>query len=88
MFHYQVLLKNLNDLANNPVGMVTSDIDLFKNYNKESNLNLVPFESITKLFEAIDASQDVNFAIIPLEENLSSLSVVPRRSPVPKRSRL
>ncbi len=77
--HYVVIskdkksLKSLEDIGDNPVGIVGTDADTFKNYLEENNITLVPYESITKLFEAVDASVDISYAILPLEENMSSL---------------
>lgn len=66
-------LNSLNKIGNNAVGVVVNDVDKFNNYLKGMNVNIVSYESSTKLFEAIEASEEIVYAIVPLEENLSSI---------------
>ena len=78
--HYVVISKQKNNissisqLANTKLGVLKEDENLITKYlNKVSNLVVSSFESSTNLFEALDKNDNVDLAIIPLEENLTSI---------------
>ena len=77
--HYVLISKNINSISalkqlnNVNIGVLASDEASIKNYLNGINISLVPYETSTKLFEALELNQDIVYAIVPLEENLSSI---------------
>lgn len=77
--HYVLISKDkkvvnsINDVAAAKIGVTKSDEDSFKNYLGTKELQVVSYETITQLLQALDAGADITYAVIPLEENLSSL---------------
>ena len=67
------IVNSINDVGTSKVGITKSDEDSFKNYLGSKELQAVSYETITQLLQALDAGTDVQYAVIPLEENLSSL---------------
>ena len=67
------IVNSINDVGTSKVGITKSDEDSFKNYLGSKELQVVSYETITQLLQALDAGTDIQFAVIPLEENLSSL---------------
>ena len=67
------IVNSINDVGTSKVGITKSDEDSFKNYLGSKELQVVSYETITQLLQALDAGTDVQYAVIPLEENLSSL---------------
>ena len=77
--HYVLISKSLNSieslkqLNNINVGVVINDEKSVNNYLNGANMVIKSYETPTKLFEALELSQDITYAIVPLEENLSSI---------------
>ena len=77
--HFVLVSKNMNSISslkqlnNVNIGVVASDEGSIKNYLNGINVSILPYESSTKLFEALEQSQDITYAIVPLEESLSSI---------------
>ena len=77
--HYVLISKtrksitSLKDINGSKVGIVSTDEKSFKKYIGNLAITVIPYESNTKLFEAIDKSEEINYAVLPLEENLTSL---------------
>ena len=77
--HYVLISKSLNSieslkqLNNINVGVVINDEKSVNNYLNGANIVIKSYETPTKLFEALELSQDITYAIVPLEENLSSI---------------
>ena len=77
--HYVLISKSLNSieslkqLNNINVGVVINDEKSVNNYLNGANIVIKSYETPTKLFEALEQSQDITYAIVPLEENLSSI---------------
>ncbi len=77
--HYVLISKGANSISslkqlnNVNVGIVATDENSIRNYLTGLNISILPYESSTKLFEALEQSQDIVYAIVPLEENLSSI---------------
>ena len=77
--HYVLISKNinsissLNQLSNINIGVLAEDEANIKNYWNGISVAIAPFETSTKLFEALEQNQDITYAIVPLEENLSSI---------------
>ena len=77
--HYVLISKSLNSieslkqLNNINVGVVINDEKSVNNYLNGANIVIKSYETPTKLFEALELSQDITYAIVPLEENLASI---------------
>ena len=78
--HYVLISKekesfsSLAGLSNKQIGVITSDEKSVSNYlNTVKDINLTAFETPTQLFEALSTGETIQYAIVPLEENLSSI---------------
>ena len=78
--HYVVISKekqsfsSLSQLANKKIGILTSDQQLVTKFTEHVNgLTLNTYESQTNLLQALEANNDIQYAIVPLEENLTSI---------------
>ena len=78
--HYVLISKDktsfssLTQLSNKQIGVIATDEKSVSNYlNTIRDINLTPYESSTKLFESLETGETVQYAIVPLEENLSSI---------------
>jgi len=78
--HYVVISKNkdtiisINQLSNRKIGILSSDESKLKKYfNSINNINLITYENSTNLLEALEKESDIELAIVPLEENLTSI---------------
>ena len=77
--HYVLISKNVNSISslkqlnNVNVGVLATDEVGIKNYLNGINLTVTPYETSTKLFESLEQNQEITYAIVPLEENLSSI---------------
>ena len=78
--HYVVISKNkknissITGLANKQVGILATDEGRINQYlNSVSNTLINVFDTSTSLLEAINNEEKIEFAIIPLEENLTSI---------------
>ena len=78
--HYVLISKDktsfssLTQLSGKQVGVIATDEKNVSNYlNTIKDINLTPYESSTKLFESLETGETVQYAIVPLEENLSSI---------------
>lgn len=77
--HYVLVSKSISSIAslkqlnNISVGVLASDEAGLKNYLSGTTIAIKPYETSTKLFEALEQNQEIVYAIVPLEENLSSI---------------
>lgn len=78
--HYIVLSKenniisSLSQLRGKKIGVLSTDEKIISRHLKDvENTIINTYETSTNIFEAIEASTDIEFAIIPLEENLTSI---------------
>ncbi len=78
--HYVVVSKNkvnissISQLNAKKIGVLTTDENNIKKYLDDvSNTLITPYETSTSLFEALETNTNIEFAIIPLEENLTSI---------------
>ncbi len=78
--HYVVISKNkkvlssINQLSGRQVGILTADEGRIKQYLGNVNNTLITaFDNSTALLEAINSEEKIEFAIIPLEENLTAI---------------
>ena len=78
--HYVVVSKEqnsistLSQLSNKRVGTLINDEKLINQYLLEvQNVSIKSYESPTGLFEALNLSTDIDYIIVPLEENLTSI---------------
>ncbi len=78
--HYVVISKNkkvissINQLANKQVGILTADANRIKQYMSSiSNTLITEFDTSTSLLEALSSEERIEYAIVPLEENLTSI---------------
>ena len=78
--HYVLISKDktsfssLTQLSGKQVGVIATDEKNVSNYlNTVKDINLTPYESSTKLFESLETGETIQYAIVPLEENLSSI---------------
>lgn len=78
--HYVVVSKekidisSISQLSNKKVGILSSDEKIITKYlNDVNNVVLTNYETSTNLFEALEANTDIDFVLIPLKENLTSI---------------
>jgi len=78
--HYVVISKNkkvissINQLSNKQVGILTADANRIKQYMSSiSNTLITEFDTSTSLLEALSTEDKIEYAIVPLEENLTSI---------------
>lgn len=78
--HYVIISKehvnmsSLSQLSNKKIGVLASDEKRINNYlNTIKDFSLTPYETSTNLFEALEANEAIQYAIVPLEEHLSSI---------------
>ena len=78
--HYVVVSKeqnnvsSLSQLSNKRIGTLVNDEKILSKYLAEiSNVSITPYESPTGLFEALNIGTDIDYIIVPLEENLTSI---------------
>ncbi len=78
--HYVVISKSkknissITQLANKQVGILASDESRINQYlNSVSNTLINVYDTSTSLLEAVNSEEKIEFAIIPLEENLTSI---------------
>lgn len=77
--HYVVIsknkysLNNLNELINKKIGILSEDELFIKNYFQDiGDISTITYETPTNLFEQLNNSDDIEYVIAPLEENLTS----------------
>lgn len=78
--HYVIISKdkaNINSLSqinNKKIGLLSSDEKIITKYlHGISNTIINTYETSTNLFQALETNTDIEFAIVPLEENLTSI---------------
>ena len=78
--HYVIVSKekksfsSLSQLSNSKVGILTSDQQLSsKHLENVSGLTINTYETQTNLFQALDENNEIQYALIPLEENLTTI---------------
>lgn len=78
--HYVIISKekynfsSISQLSNKKIGVLTADEKTIANYlNTVKDIKLTPYETQTTLLEALGKGEEIELAIIPLEENLSSI---------------
>ena len=78
--HYVLISKSkvnvtsLSQLNGKKIGVLSTDEKNISKYLSDvSNAMLTSYETSTTLFQALETNTDIEFAIIPLEENLTSI---------------
>lgn len=78
--HYVIVSKekinisNISQLSNKKIGILSVDEKNISKYlNDVNNTTLNTYETSTNIFEALENGGIIDFAIIPLEENLTSI---------------
>ncbi len=78
--HYVVVSKekvnisSVSQLSNKKIGVLASDEKIITKYLSEvSNSIINTYETSTNLFEALEANTEIEYVLIPLEENLTSI---------------
>lgn len=78
--HYVVVSKEkvnistLSGLSNKKIGVLSTDEKIITKYLSDVNNTVInTYETSTNLFEALETNNDIEFVIIPLEENLTSI---------------
>lgn len=78
--HYVVISKNkenirsLSNLNSKKIGVISSDEkNIAKYLGGISNVSLLSYETSTNLLEKLNENTEIEYAIIPLEENLTSI---------------
>ena len=70
----KVNISSLSQLNGKKIGVLSTDEKTINKYLSDvSNAVLVTYETSTTLFQALETNTDIEFAIIPLEENLTSI---------------
>lgn len=78
--HYVIVSKEKTDissisqLSNKKVGILASDEKIITKYlNDVDNVVLTNYETSTTLFQALEENNEIDFILIPLRENLTSI---------------
>ena len=70
----KVNVSSLSQLNGKKIGVLSTDEKNISKYLSDvSNAMLTSYETSTTLFQALETNTDIEFAIIPLEENLTSI---------------
>ena len=70
----KVNISSLSQLNGKKIGVLSADEKTINKYLSDvSNAMLTSYETSTTLFQALETNTDIEFAIIPLEENLTSI---------------
>lgn len=70
----KVNISTLSQLNGKKIGVLSTDEKTINKYLSDvSNAMLTTYETATSLFQSLDTNTDIEFAIIPLEENLTSI---------------
>ena len=70
----KVNISTLSQLNGKKIGVLSTDEKTINKYLSDvSNAMLTTYETTTSLFQSLDTNTDIEFAIIPLEENLTSI---------------
>ena len=71
---YKANINSISQLNNKKIGVLSSDEKKITKYLSEvSNTIINNYETSTSLFEALEINTDIEYAILPLEENLTSI---------------
>ncbi len=78
--HYVIVSKekhnisSISQLSDSRLGVLTSDEKIVSKYLTDSkNVTLNPYETSTNLLESLETNENIDFAVLPLEENLTSI---------------
>ncbi len=78
--HYVIISKgksnisSISQLSSKKIGVLTKDEKSISKYlSNVSNTIINTYETSTNLFQALETNLDIEYAIIPLEENLTSI---------------
>lgn len=78
--HYVIISKDkvnissISQLSNKKIGVLVKDEKSISKYLSDiSNTIINTYETSTNLFQALETNLDIEYAIIPLEENLTSI---------------
>lgn len=78
--HYVIISKgksnisSISQLSNKKIGVLAKDEKSISKYlSNVSNTIINTYETSTNLFQALETNLDIEYAIIPLEENLTSI---------------
>ncbi len=67
-------ISSISQLSNKKVGILANDEKIITKYlNDVNNVVLTNYETSTTLFQALETENDIDFILIPLEENLTSI---------------
>lgn len=70
----KINMSSINGLSNKKIGVLSSDEKIINKYlSGLNNTILSTYETSTNLFEALESGTEVDFVLIPLEENLTSI---------------
>ena len=70
----KINISSLSQLNGKKIGILATDEKTITKYLSDvSNTMLTSYETSTTLFQALETNTDIEFAIIPLEENLTSI---------------
>ena len=70
----KVNISTLSQLNGKKIGVLSTNEKTINKYLSDvSNAMLTTYETTTSLFQSLDTNTDIEFAIIPLEENLTSI---------------
>ena len=78
--HYVVVSKDkhnisvLSQLSDSRLGVLSPDENIVAKYLTDtSNITVKPYETSTDLLNALETNDDIDYAVLPLEENLTSI---------------
>ena len=78
--HYVVISKNkenisnISNLTDKKIGVLSNDEKIIAKYLENiSSKTIISYETSTNMFEKLDEESEIELAIVPLEENLTSI---------------
>ena len=78
--HYVIIsnskesLTNIRNINRKKIGILSADTSIINKYLQNNvEAELISYETISSLFDALNANNEIEYAIIPLEENLTSI---------------
>ena len=77
--HYVVISKkkdlifDIKELKDRNIGVIAEDESVITKYLQDASIEIHSYESSTKLFETLSNADEIEFAIIPLDEHLTTI---------------
>lgn len=77
--HYVIISKekqsiaSVSSLSNKNIGILSNDEKILNKYLADTSAVITTYETSTNLFESLESDSEIEYIIVPLEENLTSI---------------